>query len=268
MIINLTCSASRGNEEAVTTGGTGAAYTAIVPGISELTAGVKITIIPHTVSTSTAPTLDVNGLGAKAIQRRLSSDGTSLHEGYSASWLAAGVPFTLLYDGTCWIVEGQTRPAASDLSGTLAIDKGGTGKTTAAAGLYALINGTSALASSDLATGDYVALGDVSASIGKKVTLANLASWLADNGCGVDYKIVYGSFSCTPSSTGKSTTVSFSSIGFASAPVIVASCTTKSGSSGLDGVYVNSVNASQATFIAKTDSTQSSMTVYYIAIGV
>lgn len=121
----------------VTTAGTGAAYTATVPGAT-LTAGTRITIVTHTVSTSTAPTLNVNSLGAKTIKRRLSSLVTSLQSGYSAGWLASGKPFTLMYDGTYWIVEDMSKPAAADLSGTLAISKGGTGKTTAAEALTAL----------------------------------------------------------------------------------------------------------------------------------
>ena len=64
---------------------------------------------------------------------------------------------------------------------TIPLSKGGHGQTTAAKGLYALINGAAALAASGLATGDYLALGDVSASTGKKVTLANLMAYLGDN---------------------------------------------------------------------------------------
>ena len=64
---------------------------------------------------------------------------------------------------------------------TRPLSKGGHGQTTAAKGLYALINGAAALAASGLATGDYLALGDVSASTGKKVTLANLMAYLGDN---------------------------------------------------------------------------------------
>ena len=72
--------------------------------------------------------------------------------------------------------------AASDItSGTLAIDRGGTGQASAPAGLNALISGSSALASTDLAGGDYIALQDVSASTGKKITIANLAAYLAAN---------------------------------------------------------------------------------------
>lgn len=115
----------------VTTAGTGAAYTATVSSISALTAGVSFIMVPHTVSTSTTPTLNVNGLGAKTLKRRLSNMSTAKQAGYNTTWLAASVPFRVTYDGTDWIVEGQTKPAVADLYGTLAIDKGGTGATTA-----------------------------------------------------------------------------------------------------------------------------------------
>lgn len=115
----------------ITTEGTGSAYTATVSGITALTAGVSFVMIPHVVSTSTAPTLNVNGLGAKSIKRRLSSLSTSAQVGYTATWLTKGVPFRVTYDGTQWIVEGLTKPAVADLHGTLAVDKGGTGATTA-----------------------------------------------------------------------------------------------------------------------------------------
>lgn len=104
--------------QAVTTAGDGSAYTATVQGISALTVGISFIMIPHVVSTSKTPTLNVNSLGAKPIRRRLSSLPTSLQSGYNASWLTANKPFRVFYDGTTWIVEDQTKPAASDLSGT------------------------------------------------------------------------------------------------------------------------------------------------------
>ncbi len=116
-------------DKGITTAGTGAAYTATVSGITALTAGVSFIMIPHTVSTSTAPTLNVNSLGAKTIKRRLSNLGTGVQAGYTAGWLASGIPFRVTYDGTQWVVSGMEQPAAADLYGTLAIGKGGTGLT-------------------------------------------------------------------------------------------------------------------------------------------
>ena len=118
----------------VTTSGTGAAYTATVEGITALTAGVSFTMIPNVVSTSTAPTLNVNGLGAKTIRRRVSSATTSTTAGYAAAWLAANKPIKVEYDGVFWIADLPAQNA-SDLYGTVPISKGGTGATTAAAAL-------------------------------------------------------------------------------------------------------------------------------------
>ncbi len=115
----------------ITTAGTGSAYTATVHGITTLTSGVSFVMVPHVVSASTTPTLNVNGLGAKNIKRRLSSISTSVQSGYSNTWLAKGAPFRVTYDGTQWIVEGLTKPATADLYGTLSVEKGGTGATSA-----------------------------------------------------------------------------------------------------------------------------------------
>lgn len=101
----------------VTTSGDGAAYTADVPGITELTTGASFIMIPHVVSTTTTPTLDVNSLGAKNIKRRLTSIATSSQSGYTASWLGAGLPFRVVYDGAQWIVEGHDKPVGADLYG-------------------------------------------------------------------------------------------------------------------------------------------------------
>lgn len=115
----------------ITTAGNGSAYTATVPGITALALGVSFIMVPHVVSSSTTPTLNVNSLGAKNIKRRLSSISTSVQSGYSNTWLAKGIPFRVTYDGTQWIVEGLTKPATADLYGTLSVEKGGTGATSA-----------------------------------------------------------------------------------------------------------------------------------------
>ncbi|MBP3341777.1 MAG: hypothetical protein J6K99_04525, partial [Peptococcaceae bacterium] len=114
---NIGAAPSANGQYAVTTGGTGSAYTATVPGIAALTAGVSFIMIPNVVSESTSPTLNVNGLGAKSLKRRLSNLATSLQNGYNNTWLAAGKPFRVTYDGTAWIVEGHEKPAAADMYG-------------------------------------------------------------------------------------------------------------------------------------------------------
>ena len=96
----------------------GAAYTATVPGITELTRGVNFIMIPAAVSTTKGPTLDVNGLGAKYIRRRLST-GATVEEGYVTTWLTKNKPFRLMYDGAQWVVEGHNRPVAADIYGPI-----------------------------------------------------------------------------------------------------------------------------------------------------
>lgn len=98
----------------------GIAYTATVPGITALTTGASFIMIPNKASTSKAPTLNVNVLGAKPIRRRLSSLTTSLQQGYSTNWIALNKPFTVVYDGTAWVVEGLTKTDGADVYGAVA----------------------------------------------------------------------------------------------------------------------------------------------------
>lgn len=114
----------------VTTTGTGAAYLAAVDGITELSVGLTLTIIPHTASTSTAPTLNLNSLGAKTIKQKLSGSTGGVTAGNSAGWITADKPLTVRYDGTQWVAD-LTRQNAAELSGTVPISHGGTGSTTA-----------------------------------------------------------------------------------------------------------------------------------------
>lgn len=117
--------------EPVTTGGTGAAYTATVSHISSLVPGVTFIMVPHTTSTSKAPTLNVNGLGAKVIRRLLLPRNT--FEPIAAGWLPANHPVIVKYNGTYWVAVDMARPSALDLDGVVPIANGGTNATTAAA---------------------------------------------------------------------------------------------------------------------------------------
>ena len=117
--------------QGITTSGDGSAYTATVEGISSLTAGICFTMIPHAESTVDNPTLNVNGLGAKLLRRRVSSSTSTTTVGASEDWLASGKPVNVMYDGNWWIVD-LPKPNALDLLGTVQISNGGTGATTAA----------------------------------------------------------------------------------------------------------------------------------------
>lgn len=135
----------------VQTQGDGAAYTASAEGITELTIGTAIIMIPHSTSAVNAPTLDLNGLGAKTIRRAISATTSGAALGHSQGWITANRPMLLIYNGTYWVDQGRTKPYASDLSGTVGIEQGGTGATTAAA---ALTNLGAAAASHSHAAGD------------------------------------------------------------------------------------------------------------------
>ena len=124
-------------EKGVTTAGTGAAYTATVEGITALATGVAFLMVPHVVSSVVNPTLNVNGLGAKQIRRRVSNSTVTTVAASAANWLGANKPVRVIFDGTYWIAEFD-RPNATDLYGTVPIANGGTGATTAAAALTAL----------------------------------------------------------------------------------------------------------------------------------
>ena len=121
-------------EKGVATAGTGAAYTATVDGITALVAGLSFIMIPHVVSTVVNPTLNVNGLGAKNIRRRLSNSTVSTTTGSVAGWLGANKPIRVTYDGTYWIAD-LDRPNVADVYGTMPIANGGTGATSAATAL-------------------------------------------------------------------------------------------------------------------------------------
>lgn len=104
----------------------GVAYTATIPGVKSLYAGLKITVLLDKTSTSVSPTLNLNGLGAKAIRQPLSTNSFSSTTASSASWLNKAAPITLIYNGTLWRTD-FTRPSATALYGKIAIANGGTG---------------------------------------------------------------------------------------------------------------------------------------------
>lgn len=81
-------------------------------------------------------------------------------------------------------------------TGTLAVSRGGTGGTTGAAGLYNLVNPCGALTNTGVATGDYFPMLDTSATTGKKITLANLTTYLSGQISG-SVKTASGSYTGT-----------------------------------------------------------------------
>jgi hypothetical protein len=116
----------------ITTAGTGAAYTATVKAIDTLVVGANFVMVPHVTSTTTAPTLDVNGLGAKNIRMRISTAPQSTIQLTNTDFLVANKPVRLVYDGQYWIVDDMVQPNANGLYGTVPVASGGTGGTTVA----------------------------------------------------------------------------------------------------------------------------------------
>lgn len=89
----------------ITTGGTGAAYTATVSGITSLTVGVNFIMLPHVNSTTTDPTLNVNGLGAKPIAQRVTNSTSQSTNLLSSAFLVVNKPVRVVYDGINWVID-------------------------------------------------------------------------------------------------------------------------------------------------------------------
>lgn len=110
----------------------GIAYYATKNGVSNLTNGLKITIIPNTTNTSANPTFNLNGLGARNIKLPLSTNTTAtstLPNGY----MVANHPIELMYDseGGFWKAINNQKQSATGLYGSVPIANGGHGGTTA-----------------------------------------------------------------------------------------------------------------------------------------
>lgn len=98
----------------VTTSGTGAAYTATVPGVTELYEGLTFVLVPHIVSAALTPTLNINNLGAKPIYR-YSSTNTDAGYAFSLKVSLSITPVLVSYTGKFWVVHDMTRPIATDV---------------------------------------------------------------------------------------------------------------------------------------------------------
>ena len=109
----------------------GVNYTATIPGITELYAGLRITVRLSKTTTSTSTKLNVNGLGAKNVRQALSTNNFSTTTAGAASWLNAACPVTLTYNGTLWKTD-FVRPSATYLYGKVPVASGGTGADNAA----------------------------------------------------------------------------------------------------------------------------------------
>lgn len=114
----------------------GITYSATVNGLTELTNGLIITIVPEINSASTAVKLNVNNLGEKMVRLPLSFNNAAMSAPRLETYYAAGRPLTIQYDanyttGGAWKTLGKQRTSAQDLYGRVPIESGGTGAETA-----------------------------------------------------------------------------------------------------------------------------------------
>ena len=116
----------------------GATYTATVPDITELKNGMELTIIPSASNTNLSPRLVINGID-KAIRIGHSFNYAATNA-LKTNYLQAGRPVKLKYDANCnlgtqgqgaWIFTDKQKTSAQDLYGTVPIESGGTGASTA-----------------------------------------------------------------------------------------------------------------------------------------
>lgn len=109
----------------------GAVWTATIDGVEELTNGKTFLFVPNRTSSSTTPTLNVNGLGAVTVKRKMSSGTATLCAPNTSTLFFANRPTLLLYDtatvnGTpYWIALEFTKPSATDLYGKVPVQNGG-----------------------------------------------------------------------------------------------------------------------------------------------
>ena len=107
--------------------------------ITELYNGLEITIIPNDKNTTLSPRLKINDLGDNAIRLALSFNCAATNA-LTTNYLSAGRPITLKYHSElnlgvqgkgAWVFADRQKTSAQDLYGTVPIDGGGTGATTA-----------------------------------------------------------------------------------------------------------------------------------------
>lgn len=108
----------------------------------------------------------------------LASGGTAA----AATKLATARTFQVNLASTSSVSFNGTANVTPGVTGALGIGNGGTGKTTAPLGLYALINGSTELTNTTIVDTDMIPVGDVSAATGKKISVANLKKLMASAG--------------------------------------------------------------------------------------
>lgn len=102
----------------VTTTGTGSAYVATIEdGPESLYTGLLLVIIPHTISMSTTPTLNVNSLGAKRVCLYGDEDTSAILSPGALDTYHANKPLLLMYDGSYFRVLNFNEVLWSNING-------------------------------------------------------------------------------------------------------------------------------------------------------
>ena len=101
-------------------------YTVNLPGVMKLYTGLEFTFIPDINSATTLPKLNVNGLGAVNIKRRITSNTLTTVQSENEEFLVKNQPIRMFYNGTYWIAD-MARPNAAEIYGAVSIENGGTG---------------------------------------------------------------------------------------------------------------------------------------------
>ena len=119
-----------GGSVAKATSTDGVAYSATIAGVSELYAGLEITIIPDRASASTGITLNINDLGAKFVRLPVSNNTAMLAQPEDETYFVDNRPVKLMYDPKyagkgSWVVIGRQRQSGNDLYGSVPVQKGG-----------------------------------------------------------------------------------------------------------------------------------------------
>ena len=139
----------------------GVAYSATVPGAT-LTAGYSFIMIPNRISSSTSTTLNVNGLGAKALRVHVSGYTGTTSAPMTNNWLAPNKPVRVTCDGMWWIAD-VVLPSAQQLYGNVQaedVDYSNTSSGLSATKVQAAIDELAggALRTQTLSTAEYEAL--------------------------------------------------------------------------------------------------------------
>ena len=127
-----------------TTAGSGTSFTATIEDYTEYTKGDLFVMIPHIAATSTSPKLNINNLGAYAIQRR--AYNSTIKALRSSGCIAKGIPELLVFTGSYFVALSQYQPyGGTDFYTTISVSRGGTGKSTWSTNRLIYASGSSTL---------------------------------------------------------------------------------------------------------------------------